>query len=335
MVVKPWERRSTRNNLVSGASGTTAPAASAAAAESSSENKKSSKILRYPYDRVKEGDDYLKIEIVKFKPVGIQNRPGSFALQTTDDVQGLSAKDPQKTIILPIPEGVGDTNNASWENAGMNPVQAGLAGFTGDFLEGAGQVSLPQSAVNAYNNAKERVGSTLGETESIKRLVQGGTAALVSSALTGQNPGGLISRATGFTLNPNSQMLFNGVASRSFGFNWDIVPRYKEEAEQIKQIIRTFKYHMSASNQSNGIFIDSPDIFYLSYKSGSKDHPFLHRFKPMALTSMSVNYTGSGTYATYNDSTPVHMQLSLSFSELTPIYRSDYDTDQGKKGVGY
>ncbi len=45
--------------------------------------------------------------------------------------------------------------------------------------------------------------------------------------------------------------------------------------------------------------------------------------------------TGSNTYATYSDGTPVHMQLTLQFQELTPIYAEDYDSTEGKSGVGY
>ena len=50
---------------------------------------------------------------------------------------------------------------------------------------------------------------------------------------------------------------------------------------------------------------------------------------------MAVNYTGSGTYATYDDTTPVHMQLSLQFQELNPVYSEDYDKEEGKLGVGF
>jgi hypothetical protein len=50
---------------------------------------------------------------------------------------------------------------------------------------------------------------------------------------------------------------------------------------------------------------------------------------------MSVNYTGSGTYATYADATPVHMIMTLNFQELTPIFAEDYDKGPGATGVGY
>ena len=50
---------------------------------------------------------------------------------------------------------------------------------------------------------------------------------------------------------------------------------------------------------------------------------------------MSVNYTGSGRYATYEDTSPVSMLLNLQFSEISPIYQKDYDSDDGLIGVGY
>jgi hypothetical protein len=71
--------------------------------------------------------------------------------------------------------------------------------------------------------------------------------------------------------------------------------------------------------------------------SGGTVHPFLHRFKPCALTQMSVNYNGSAQYATYPDATPVHMQLTLQFQELTPIYKESYEelANSGDTSVGY
>ena len=84
-----------------------------------------------------------------------------------------------------------------------------------------------------------------------------------------------------------------------------------------------------------GLFLKSPDIFYLTYMKGKDQHPFLNAFKPSALTSMSVNYTGSGTYATYHDGNPVHLNLSLSFRELTPVFREDYFKEESGDGVGY
>ena len=73
------------------------------------------------------------------------------------------------------------------------------------------------------------------------------------------------------------------------------------------------------------IFISAPRVFQLTYMKGGKKHPVLNSFLPMALVDLQVNYTGSNTYSTFWDGTPTHMQMSLAFKELNPIYAEDYD----------
>ena len=54
-----------------------------------------------------------------------------------------------------------------------------------------------------------------------------------------------------------------------------------------------------------------------------------------ALTGMSVNYTNSGTYSSYEDGTPVNIRMNLTFKELNPIYHEDYLQDSAGLGVGF
>ena len=126
-------------------------------------------------------------------------------------------------------------------------------------------------------------------------------------------------------------------------FTFEFAPRSEAEAYQVKQIIRTFKQSMSprsggagsGTNTNAGLFVSSPKVFQLEYRSGNGPHPFLNVFKPCALGDISINYTGSNTYTTYADGTPVHITMSLTFKEINPVYFEDYNTEQGKKGVGY
>jgi hypothetical protein len=127
------------------------------------------------------------------------------------------------------------------------------------------------------------------------------------------------------------ELLFKGVQLRSFNFSFNLAPRDKNESREVKNIIRTFKKSMAARSSSGagaGLFISSPNIFQLEYRSGNIKHPFLHSFKPCALLNMGVDYTGSGSYATYEDATPVHMKLNLSFQEINPVYFSDYKDEK-------
>ena len=56
----------------------------------------------------------------------------------------------------------------------------------------------------------------------------------------------------------------------------------------------------------------------------------------MCFTGLNVNYTNAGTYTSYDDGTPVSIQMNLTFKELNPIYFEDYlDFEEGdNNGVG-
>jgi len=296
-------------------------------------------LLRYPRNNIGPQDDYFKIQVLEYQPpgLGLQGQ-NSFALNTTEDALRESIKTSKTTIILPMPANIQDNNGADWQSGTMNPVQAVMANaganavLSSNFLK-----ALGNSGVKAFQNLGEAINSGDGQ-----QAVAAGSAAAALQALTGQgNINQIISRATGQVFNENVELLFNGVTIRpAFNFTFDMVPRSTDESEIIKKIIRRFKTNMTPRKgtpdvNGNGIFVKAPNVFKLEYMSGGRQHPFLHRFKPCALTQMSVNYNGSAQYATYPDATPVHMQLTLQFQELSPIYAENYDTEEGRIGVGY
>ena len=43
----------------------------------------------------------------------------------------------------------------------------------------------------------------------------------------------------------------------------------------------------------------------------------------------------SGTKTTYTDGTPTHIIMSLSFSEIEPVYYEDFMDEKGMLGTGY
>lgn len=170
-------------------------------------------------------------------------------------------------------------------------------------------------------------------------------AALLSGFVTGTN---VLQRTTGTVINPNMEMLFNGPKLRSFNFTFDMAPRFREEANEIRKMIRFFKKYMAPEKDAAGSFLKAPKIFLLEYvyngdlgaeefkievengrqKENPKMHPFLNKFKPCALTNFSVNYTPAGSYMTYRDGgSMTQYQLSFTFSEIEPIYQNDFDGD--------
>ena len=349
--IRAQERR--KQNRARKAEGQKDPAPDAGGKSKGAEQK----IMRYPLKMIDDSTDYLKIQIQEYKAKGSSTLAQSenFA-SVTDTVQDLEYEEggrikrdlgsvtesitssvlkgltkqstiqrgsdvkTQYTVTLPIPNNITDSNSVSWGEDAINPLQAAGMNVIGNVAEDG--ISALGGAANDVLNAAGAVGA--GEKKAI--------IAAIAAFGVGANPEAVVSRATGQILNPNLELLFSGVNLRAFSFMFDFAPRSYPEGQMVKQIIRTFKKTMVPSS-AGGIFVKPPSVYQLSYMQGASAHPFLNSFQPCALVNMDINYTGSGTYATYRDGTPVHMQLQLTFKELNPIYGQDYTNQQ--TNVGY
>ena len=294
---------------------------------------------RYPNTQLEQDSDFLEIKVVEYKPPGIGGA-GEQPFKLGSSTEGLqkNIENPIGYIFLPVPENIQDSNDVEWGEDSINGLAAKGFAIAKDAI---GSEGLGKATGELISGAAKGLGDMAGDS-SAQGLAQSFFASKAVNILGGNTSlGGMLSRSQGQVLNPNMELLFKGVTLRGFSFDFDLAPRDQKEGETIKNIIRTFKTNMNARNSSSGsenssgLFIKSPNVFQLTYKTGSSNHKFLHKFKPMALKNMSVNYTGAGTYATYDDTTPVHMKLSLSFQELNPIYAEDYEKEQGLEGVGY
>ena len=293
--------------------------------------------LRYPYSNMSDTEsrrDFLKVRVIEYKAVteDIFNS-ANFNLESAEKRIGVIEKS-LASILLPIPQSIQDSNGVRWGEDSLNPFAAAGLGIAKNIMD-SNNVS---DMVEAGKTAALKLGETAVNNRTLSNLFFG--SKIINSLGGNTSFQGLISRTTGQVLNPNLELLFNGVTLRSFSFDFDLSPRDKREAEEIRSIIRTFKKNMSAKGGSSGsigegLFIKSPNVFQITYQTGDKDHQYLNQFKPMALKNMSVNYTGSGTYATYSDTSPVHYKMNLQFQELDPVYAEDYDEGKGLKGVGY
>ena len=82
---------------------------------------------------------------------------------------------------------------------------------------------------------------------------------------------------------------------------------------------------------SDRLFLGAPDVFRLSYKNKSKRIKSLNIFKICALTACEINFTPDNQYQSYEDpsaiSMPVRSTMSLTFTELSPIFSNDYVDD--------
>ena len=278
-------------------------------------------ILRYPLDIIDATTDYMSIEVLEYQPGGLP----SFASPQGANTKLKSAK-AKYTIFLPMPDSIASVNRTGW---GESRISA---------LAGAG-LKLAGGALSAVSGGKNDLKGSVEEEikglagsgsgyDLLRNYIRARAQIGIVNGLAGSNISlnDVLGRQSGQIVNQNVELLFNGVSLRPFGFNWDLVPRSENEAKKVRDIIQTLKKSMSA-NRENSAFLKAPYVFRLRYKIGKENNTFLNAFKICAMTDIGVDYTGSGAYATYENGSPVHYRLNLSFTELEPVYADDFDTE--------
>ena len=268
--------------------------------------------------------DKMQISVLKYKPREIKD----FKIAKTRDSGGRDGYKQRRlgSVFLPVPGSVTDQNSVAWANDTMDPAKLALANaFFSNVQKESGQV---EGLIDSVSGIAKAIGESSGD-------VKKGVAASLTKAATGGN---ILTRTTGAVINPNMEMLFQGPQIRPFTFSWKMSPRDYEEAEMIKKIIRMFKQSQAVKRSKSLLFLESPNTYAIRFiTAGRKEHSFLPKIKECALTGFSVNYTPDGNYATYENSSMVAYEMTMSFQELEPIYHDEYTAlDQDRdESIGF
>ena len=316
-------------------------------------------LLKYPRDILDMKQDTLQIVMYNYKaPLGdvfvqrddkgnqIKIDPAATAAIIN---QGLERNTALKkyigTVILPIPSGIQDNNAISWGDDTMNSMTAGItAAAISDitkplaaqaataFASLIGELKGLKLPEQSINNVTAMLGS--GASPDNPMFKTSVISLLLKNAGVEIPPETILARGAGIVPNSNLELLFQGPTLRQFGFTWRMSPRSAKEATNVKRIIRFFKQGSAArkiSNMSgtraNTLFLGTPNVFKLSYKTGNEEISGLNKFKICALVNMSVVYAPDGQWASYDKGQPVSVQMSLNFQEIEPVYEDDYRTD--------
>lgn len=268
-----------------------------------------SKNLIYPITLQLEKQDCIKFTMLEYAPssLNVQNISKGDPLSERSTTENRTRG---KTVTLPIQPSISDTNTVRWGADEMNAVELIAAS--------AALGTITEGAAGAGEAAQATVSLLQGASKDIKSGVAAGMAGKAAGTK------GLLTRVTGGIVNPNMELLFEGPQLRGFTFAFTMSARDSEESKVIRNIIRFFKQGMSVKRASTGLFLKSPNTFEIKYMSNNKEHPWINKIKECALTSCTVNYTPAGNYATYADGAMTQYEMSLTFSELEPIYDDDY-----------
>ena len=291
-------------------------------------------LLRYPLAVPDLGYDFIRITAYEYTAGG----RNSLKLGERDSAKKRLIKDSKKkeTVILPMQPNFSESNAVSWGGDNLNPLAMMGANFATGAIEAIGNIGSPTKAAEivgqTFTDLGKDVRGILNDPTSGPALI-----AYFAGQAVGAN---ILGRSAGVTLNPNLELLFKGPNLRTFNFNFRFTPRSAKESREIKEIIRVFKKNMAVQRSTSNLFLLTPRVFTVEYiynekgENGSKIHPYLNVFKPMAMTNLNVNYTPDGTYMTYNqDGSLTAYDLQMSFGELEPIYADEFD-DSNDDNIG-
>jgi len=129
----------------------------------------------------------------------------------------------------------------------------------------------------------------------------------------------------GFIKTPRLELAFKGIPKRSFQYDFKMIPKSAEEAEEIQKIIKGFKLNMlpeMVSGVANRLTM--PNTFDIQYMYNGGENSYLHKISTCVLETMNVTY-GGDRYKTFeanaNGAPPVEVSISLAFKEMDLITR--------------
>ena len=299
--------------------------------------------LRYPLESYTESQEkfpgYIRFDAIRQytakKPApanasltaNIEGIAGDVAQATEANIREITRGDQVKvregSVVLYMPPGFEIQDGVEYDN-----VNLGMLGqMARNAMQRGNEVGVGNAIKEGASNALKKAGQSIDQVrnasggELIRNILTtaGATMTPLQSVSEGIRAGAQVRS------NPNTQSIFQGVAMRSFGFNFSMMPTSAKEAEQIAEIVKFFRTAMYPMKQAE-YFYKFPVKFEITmYYKGQILKP---RILPSFLTSATTSFNGeTGTF--HNDGSYTQTNLGLSFQEertlsATDVGRDDY-----------
>lgn len=193
--------------------------------------------------------------------------------------------------------------SANWENKELGS----LAELGSKFFNDDGSVSTDSILEGIKGSA-----DTLGRS-----VIKAAAKLPSETGITG-DIGSIIDLSTGKILNPYKEQLFNSMNFRQFAFNYKFNPKDRNEYNNVKAIIETFKYHMHPERVNDGLFLQYPSEFEIEYQYKGSENTHISKISTCALTDLKVTYGNQDSFTTVQgtNGAPAEINLQLGFTEL-------------------
>lgn len=199
---------------------------------------------------------------------------------------------------------------------------------------------LPVTDINTWNEDNDFVGDIIvgagsAAVGSLAGLGGGGNlAGNLVKAFAAKNildaTNKYMQKGQGIKISPRKEMYYGGQAFREFAFSWDLYPKSAKESkafQDMANMIRKNSYPERLSGTSTKIGFEVwqlPSTFYIKFMHGDGLNPWIPKFKPLIVSSVTTNFASDGWHG-YQDGSPTHLQLSIVCREIEVLTQKDVD----------
>ena len=121
------------------------------------------------------------------------------------------------------------------------------------------------------------------------------------------------------------ELAFKKFEKRNFQFNFKMIPKSREEADEIRKIVYAFRANMAPEMVGNsGRTFRVPNTFDIQYMYNGQENTYLHKISTCFLENFTVTY-GGDRYRTFEPNEegapPVETNIQANFREIELITR--------------
>ena len=156
--------------------------------------------------------------------------------------------------------------------------------------------------------------------EKTKKLGDAVTSIINASVNSGA--ASLLTQKAGYAVNPQLQLLFQGIGFRTHQMSFTFTPYSKQENDMVQRIIKTFRLHSAPRivRGAGGMFFVPPSKFKIKFMFNNAENKNLYKLADCVITNVDVNHAPNG-YSTHTDGSPVQTTLTLQLKEITLVDR--------------
>jgi hypothetical protein len=206
-------------------------------------------------------------------------------------------------------------------------IKAAITLYMPETLSFTNQASYTDTTLlDIAQEALQSLGTLGADKDSgLMRKIAGAIPGSINTGISAvrSNAGKLLLSTQGLAINPQNQLLFDGIGFRNYSMSFTFTPYSKEEANSVKEIIKMFKMHAAPRlvSGAGGMLFIPPSSFKLDFFFNGKRNENIGKVAESVIESIEVNYAPNG-WSAHTDGAPVQTTMTISFKEIEIIDRA-------------